>query len=847
MKKALLFGISFTFFSISVYAQQVLMQGWYWDYPKTINGYSWADTLRLKAAQLKQDGITHVWFPPHAVASFGAGSNGYDPKDLFIGNQTTGLGTRPALNAMLNEFTLQGIAPVADIILNHRDGGTAENNPAVKSYITQYYTDVKEPFPSDRYRVVLPIGGATGNGAGSYYFKLSSKTNSPRFNAYQYKLYVQTNRKGFAGLSAQSEVEPNGGGDCGQANNLLTIGRDMIVNIETGAGCGTDEFQLNLGASDFYAGGDTIFIYLKNTGGYSDHRIYGLWSAARSMDIVNELAYQTYTNYSNMPSGRGQMNFEFFKPNTANASTTYLSGDWDAMYFFYDYDQFQKRTKDTLINYAKWNYTDLNVKGFRMDAVKHFSPEFVGDMLDSLHDEGMDPTLVVGEWYSTNTAELSGWVNNVKSFMDAGTQAAIQPRVFDFSLRENLRQACDDAGFDVRNVFNSSVHDASGLSGYNVVTFVNNHDFRDASGFASLVRNHPNLAYTYILTNNQIGVPAIYYPDYYGYPAPSGGLYSYHPTNLPPYRTEMVNLMNVLKLYINGSPGVDYLNRFGTPYASNYIEGSASKALIYQLEGHAGNSNKEVLVAINFGSTTLKVDHAINTRGGLITSGTVFTDVLGQSNYPFQILSSSNQVYFELPPYSYSVWVQGAPVLATNLFSFMAKAEGKKVVLQWNVNNNQQLSGFEIQRSEDGRTYQTLSVVNATIKQGNENYKFIDENPVLNKALLYRIKINSKNAATHFSDIRMLKIADADFDVTLIENPVKDFLKLQVNSSENRTFNLSVFEAKGAKVLQEAMQVFKGSSIHQLSIRQLSPGTFFMVVRDDNGFKKTIKFTKRSH
>jgi len=90
MKKSLLICFAFTLFNVTVFCQQVLMQGWYWDYPKTLNGYSWADSLRLKAAQLKQDGITHIWFPPHAVASFGAGSNGYDPKDLYIGNQRAG-------------------------------------------------------------------------------------------------------------------------------------------------------------------------------------------------------------------------------------------------------------------------------------------------------------------------------------------------------------------------------------------------------------------------------------------------------------------------------------------------------------------------------------------------------------------------------------------------------------------------------------------------------------------------------------------------------------------------------------------------------------------------------------
>ncbi|RYE13371.1 MAG: DUF1939 domain-containing protein, partial [Sphingobacteriales bacterium] len=491
---------------------------------------------------------------------------------------------------------------------------------------------------------------------------------------------MQTTAKGFAGLPATAEAEPNGGGDCGQGNNPLILGQDVVVNVETGGSCNTDEFHLTLAAGDFNAAGDTIQIYITNTGGYSDHRIYGIYSTSTNSDIAGQLLYQTYTDYSNMPSGRGQMNFEFFKPNSANASTNTLGGDWDGMYFFYDYDQFQKRTADTLINYTKWNWTDLGVRGFRMDAVKHFSPEFVGNLLDSMHTAGMNPDMVVGEWYSTNAGELSGWVNNVKSFMDAGTQAAIQPKIFDFTLRENLRQACDDAGFDTRNIFNGSLRDAAGMSGFNVVTFVNNHDFRDGSGFASLIKNHPNLGYAYVLTNNQLGVPTVFYPDYYGYPAAAGGLYGYHPTGLPAYKPEIDRLMQVLKLYVNNSPSVDYLNRFSTPYSSNFIEGNSSRSLIYQLEGSASNGNKDVIVAINFGNTILKVDQQINNRGGLLGTSTMFTDVLGRSAFPYQLVDASGRVYIELPPHSYSVWVQGSlTVLPLNITQFSAVPKNNQV------------------------------------------------------------------------------------------------------------------------------------------------------------------------
>lgn len=808
-------------------AQQVFMQGWYWDYPKTAAGKSWADTLRLKAAALKQSGITHIWFPPHAVASFGTTSNGYDPKDLFIGNQTTGLGTRTALNAMLSEFTLQGIVPVADVIFNHRDGGAPEVNSAVKNYITNYYTATKEPFPSDRFRCALPVGGSTGNGAGDYYIKISSKTGNNRFNNYGYKILARTNRVGESALPALNEAEPNGGGDCSQANNVLPLGRNMLAVVETSAGCNTDEFKLTLSASSFFAAGDTVFIYLNNTGGYSDHRIYGIWSSTRASDIANELLYQTYTNFNNLPSGRGQMNFESFKPNSTNASSTALSGDWDGMYFFYDYDQFQKRTKDTLINYAKWNWSSLGVRGYRMDAVKHFTPEFVGDMLDSLHQYGMDPNFVVGEWYSTNASELSGWINSVKSYMNAGTQAAIQPKIFDFTLRENLRLACDDNNFDVRNVFSGSLRDAAGVSGFNAVTFVNNHDFRDASGFASLVRNQPNLAYAYILTNNQLGVPTIFYPDYYGYPPPSGGVYSYHPTNLPPYKTELDKLMKTLKLYINGSPSVDYLNRFSTPYSSNFIQGSSNRAMIYQLQGFAGNGNKDVIVAINFGSTTLKVDHGINNRGGAITPGTTFTDVLARSAFPYQVVSGSNQVYIELPPRSYSVWVQGAvPVVTKGSALLTAVAEGKQVKLLWEIQENNEALSFNVQRSSDGVSFEKIGEVRAAGATGSQSYGFTDFSPRTAHTNYYRVEIIKKDRQKLLTEIREVLLADYQYSLRLLGNPIQAQLEFTLDIP-NAAGVARIIDQQGVILLRRQVS---GETRISIPVSSLPAGPYSLVV-----------------
>jgi glycosidase len=602
------------------------MQGWYWDYPKdgcnSYTGVNWAEVLDGKVIELKNAGFTYLWLPPLSRASFGNCSNGYDPKDLYdLGEYSlgrTGFGTRTELDQLITSLNTNGIKAVADVVYNHRDGGKAENNVPLKNYINAYdWTRANtgyNPYPYDRYRVILPIGGATSNGAGDYYFKLSSVSDHNRFNGYQYNIYTQTNKVGWQNLAALSESEPNGGGDCGQANNDIHLGRDLNAFVDDPATCRTDEFHLNLSATDFNSGGDTIFIYLGRRGSdYSDVRVYGIWSGTRGMDIAGEIVYQTYTDFTTMPSGLGSMNYANFKPNSTNA--TKLDGDWDWPWFFYDYDQNVSSTKTALFDWTKWLWNDVGIRGLRMDAVKHFPPEFVGDLLDHLHGQvsPIDPGLVVGEFYDGNTAALKGWIDQVYSYMDAGTKSSIIPRVFDFSLRSALKDACDNSGYDVRNVFNSSVVDAQSMSGLNVVTFVGNHDFRDAGQY---IQNDPILAYAYILTNNQIGLPCIFYPDYYSVSGfPNAG------------KSQIDALIDVHKQYIYGSSSREYLTRFSTTRLPSFSSGDASKFLVYQLMGIP--SGNDVIVAINYDDVAVNMWIGVNMSG--VSEGGTLGDRIGNS------------------------------------------------------------------------------------------------------------------------------------------------------------------------------------------------------------------------
>jgi alpha-amylase len=226
--------------------------------------------------------------------------------------------------------------------------------------------------------------------------------------------------------------------------------------------------------------------------------------------------------------------------------------------------------------------------------------------------------------------------------MDPDTKADVLVRVFDFGLRKALKDACDQAFFDVRNVYNQSIRDATGRSGFSVVTFIDNHDLNHMGG--SIISD-PDLAYAYILTNNQIGLPCVFEKDMYGTPsAPNSHV-----------GDEIRALIEAHRRYIFGATEVEYLNRLFSSFTATYTAGLPEDCLIYQLSN--SNSGREVVVCINFGQSLLKVEHSLSLAN--LSIGDTLTDIFGSSAFPISTVSPSGQVYMEVPARSFALWVEG--------------------------------------------------------------------------------------------------------------------------------------------------------------------------------------------
>jgi glycosidase len=106
----------------------VMLQGWYWDSPP---GEQWWNKLSQMMPQFRQWGLTALWIPPACKGAGGGYSSGYDLYDFYdiggkdqLGGVPTKWGHKRDLLKMISVAHANGLDVYADIVPNHRSGGS---------------------------------------------------------------------------------------------------------------------------------------------------------------------------------------------------------------------------------------------------------------------------------------------------------------------------------------------------------------------------------------------------------------------------------------------------------------------------------------------------------------------------------------------------------------------------------------------------------------------------------------------------------------------------------------------------------------------------------------------------
>ena len=244
------------------------------------------------------------------------------------------------------------------------------------------------------------------------------------------------------------------------------------------------------------------------------------------------------------------------------------NGNYDYL-MFANIDYERGDVVEEMKRWGVWVANELNLDGFRLDAIKHINNTFIEEFLKEVRGVRGEDFYAVGEYWKGDLGSIVEYLDNVN----------YQADLFDVPLHFNFFTASKNgSAYDLREVFNNSLVINKKLFS---VTFVDNHDSQWGSSLESQIDSwFKPLAYALILLIAD-GYPCIFYGDYYGV----GGKES-------PHRWVIEKLLYARKNYAYG----EQINYFDDPNLIGMVrkgnEDHPGSGLVMLLSNHTEGTKK---------------------------------------------------------------------------------------------------------------------------------------------------------------------------------------------------------------------------------------------------------------
>ena len=172
------------------------------------------------------------------------------------------------------------------------------------------------------------------------------------------------------------------------------------------------------------------------------------------------------------------------------------------------------------------------------------------------------------------------------------------------------------------------------------------------------------------------------------------------------------------------------------------------------------------------------------------------------------------------------IWKSALPIQLESMF---ASRIGDNNLIEWVSGTETKGAYFEIQSSNDGKTFEAIGKVNAM--GSNSKYSFTDYNAADNTTTYYRLKMVDNNGSFIYSNVVTVASSIAH-QFTISPNPAKDFVSINFNKTIE-TGTISVRNLSGKTVAQ---QTFEGNATSfKLNTQTLTNGVYVITVTTTDG------------
>ncbi|MCF2491472.1 T9SS type A sorting domain-containing protein [Dyadobacter sp. CY347] len=169
-------------------------------------------------------------------------------------------------------------------------------------------------------------------------------------------------------------------------------------------------------------------------------------------------------------------------------------------------------------------------------------------------------------------------------------------------------------------------------------------------------------------------------------------------------------------------------------------------------------------------------------------------------------------------------------VLPVTLIKFTASQNEGAVILDWTTSQEENSNHFEIQRSIDGKAWQTLGSVAASgASNDSKHYSFKDISPV--KSGLYRLKMVDLDDTFAFSSIQTVIVRDSG-NLTFFPNPAQNTLNF---SNSKEIIEVKIYNNVGKLMLKTQVP-----TNGKIDVSALSTGSYVVKVTSKNGSQESL-------
>ncbi len=185
----------------------------------------------------------------------------------------------------------------------------------------------------------------------------------------------------------------------------------------------------------------------------------------------------------------------------------------------------------------------------------------------------------------------------------------------------------------------------------------------------------------------------------------------------------------------------------------------------------------------------------------------------------------------------------GLHILPISFISVRAFENSNGVNIEWKVTNELNTDTYSVERSADGRAFNSIGKMNATGSGLNiSTYSLPDAQPFTGNNF-YRISALNKDGKTELSPVVKISLNKGGKGISIYPNPVvkNRSLNLQFQNLSKGTYTVNIFNQQGQRVLNEIIVHRGGNSVQPVLLPKIAAGLYSVEVRNlDTKYVKSI-------